>query len=92
MSQHLIDLALIAKFLCSAHQSNINPKYILKTVKHGGGNILVWTTFSSHGVGPITKSDTKMNQYMLKDILESQNNIKMGIYAFNKPLKWAYTH
>lgn len=32
-----------------------NPKYTSKTIKHGGGNVMVWAAFSGYGVGPIKK-------------------------------------
>lgn len=46
-----------------------DPRYTLKTVKHGGGSVMVWGAFSSRGVGPITRIQGKMDQYVYKDIL-----------------------
>lgn len=45
-----------------------NPKYTSKTIKHGGGNVMVWAAFSGHGVGPIKKIDTRMDQYVYQNI------------------------
>ena len=41
-----------------------NPKYTSKTIKHGGGNVMVCVAFSGHGVGAICKIDTRMGQYV----------------------------
>jgi hypothetical protein len=30
-----------------------NPKYLVRTVKHGGGKIQVWGSFSWFGIGPL---------------------------------------
>ena len=40
-----------------------HPKYTIKTVKHGGGCIMVWGCFSSNGVGKLHLVEGKMNQY-----------------------------
>ena len=48
-----------------------DPRYTLKTIKHGGGNIMVWGAFSWHGVGPIHRITQRMDQYVYKDIMEN---------------------
>ena len=30
-----------------------NPRYTTPTVKHAGGNLMVWGCFSGYGIGPI---------------------------------------
>lgn len=46
-----------------------DPRYTLKTVKHGGGNVMVWGAFSSIGVGPIVRIRGIMDQHQYKNIL-----------------------
>lgn len=66
-----------------------NPKYTSKTVKHGGGSVMVWAAFSGHGVGPIHKIDTRMDQYVYKNLLVNE----MIPYADEAmPLRWRFMH
>ena len=44
-------------------------KCIVPTMKHGGGNILVWGCFSGQGVGDLKKIDRKMDKKMYHQIL-----------------------
>lgn len=48
-----------------------HPKYQLPTVKHGGGNIMVWGCFSRDGVGPIHQIDGIMDRFVYKNIVNS---------------------
>ena len=48
----------------------MNVKYILPTVKHGGGNIMVWGCFSRDGVGPLHRVEGIMDRFVYKDIVE----------------------
>lgn len=40
-----------------------DPRYTIKTVKHGGSSIMVWGCFSYRGVGPIHKIDGIMDKH-----------------------------
>lgn len=66
-----------------------NPKYTLKTVKHGGGNIVVWGCFSWHGVGPIHRIEGIMDQTKYKNIL---SNVMLPYAEEDIPLKWKFQH
>lgn len=47
-----------------------NEKYIVPTMKHGGGNVMVWSCFHADGVGPLVRITDKMDRFIYKDILE----------------------
>jgi hypothetical protein len=67
----------------------LNPLYTKGTVKHGGGNTMVWGCFSGHGVGPICQIVGIMDRFVYKEILETH----MLPYAEeDMPLKWTFQH
>ncbi|KAK6765559.1 hypothetical protein RB195_025460 [Necator americanus] len=47
------------------------PMYQLPTVKHGGGNNMLWGCFSSHGVGPPRQIHGSLDRYGYEKILET---------------------
>jgi DDE superfamily endonuclease len=49
----------------------MNVRYILSTVKHGGGNVMVWVCFTRNGVGPLHRVVGNMDQHMYKGIVEN---------------------
>ena len=64
-----------------------NPRYSKGTVKHGGGNIMVWGSFSGQGIGPIQKIDGIMDRFVYKNILE---NTMLPYAEEEMPLKWIF--
>lgn len=64
-----------------------DPKYTTKTVKHGGGSILVWACFSYRGVGPIYKIDNTMTADEYIKILKE---VMLPYAEEELPLKWVY--
>lgn len=47
----------------------MDPKYVVPTVKHGGGNIMVWGCFSYYSMGPIHKISGTMDRFKYLDAL-----------------------
>lgn len=48
----------------------LNPKYTIKTVKYGGGGVLVWGCMAASGVGNLHLIKGTMDQYVYIDILK----------------------
>ena len=46
-----------------------DKKYQVPTMKHGGGNIMVWGCFSRSGVGPLIEIHGKMDRIKYGEIL-----------------------
>ena len=67
----------------------LDPRYTIKTIKHGGGNVMVWGAFSWRGVGPIVRIDGRMDQFHYKSIL--QNFMEPYAYS-NLPVSFIFQH
>ena len=46
-----------------------NPKNTIPTVKHGGGNLMLWGCFSAKGTGRLHRIEGRMNGAMHREIL-----------------------
>lgn len=68
----------------------MNPRNLRSTVKHGGGNVLVWGCMAASGVGNLHFIEGAMNKFMYRDILtgnleESAGNLGLaGDYYFQQ--------
>lgn len=64
-----------------------DPKYTLKTIKHGGGNIKIWGCFSYQGPGPIFLINENMTKEIYLNILK---DIMLPFAEENLPLIWLF--
>lgn len=64
-----------------------NPKYTKKTVKYGGGSIMVWGCFSWYGVGPLHRIKGIMDAVYYRKILRT---VMLPYADENMPLKWRF--
>ncbi len=58
-------------------KNEYNPKNTIPTVKHGGGNIMLWGCFSAEGTGRLHRIEGRMNGAMYRKILA--NNLSKSI-------------
>ncbi len=56
-----------------------NPKNTIPTVKHGGGNIMLWGCFSAKGTGRLYRIEGRMDGAMYREILA--NNLLLSVRA-----------
>lgn len=84
---NLFGLDSIRKHVRRPPGKAFNPTYTRKTVKHGGGNIMVWGCFSYNGVGPIYWVKEIMNKEIYLDLLQ---NIMLPYAEEEMPLRWIY--
>lgn len=67
----------------------LNPRYCRSTLKHGGGNVMIWTCFSGHGVGPFHQIDITMDRFVYKNILET---VMLPYAEWEMPIRWVFQH
>lgn len=63
------------------------PQYTVKTVKHGGAKIMVWGCFSYYGVGPVYRIPGIMDQHGYIKILDE---VMLPYSEEEMPLKWVF--
>lgn len=49
---------------------SLKSRHVKQTVKFGGGSVMVWGCITAHGVGPLYRIESTVNQYTYKHILE----------------------
>jgi transposase len=67
--------------------ASLLPKYTKKTIKHGGGSIMIWGCFSWYGPGPIYWIKQKLNADGYVDIL---NDVMLEYAESTMPPRWSF--
>ena len=69
-----------------------NPKNTIPTVKHGGGNLMLWGCFSAKGIGRLHRIEgrMRMNGAMYRDILG--DNLLPSVRALKMGRGWVFQH
>lgn len=75
------------KYVRRPVNTEYNPRYTMKTVKHGGLKINVWGCFSYNGTGPIYRIKDNMTAVSYCNILEK---VMLPYAEWHMPLKWIF--
>ncbi|KAK6304500.1 hypothetical protein J4Q44_G00250860 [Coregonus suidteri] len=67
-----------------------NPKNTIPTMKHGGGNIILWGCFSAKGTGRLHRIEGRMDGAMYREILA--NNLLPSVRALKMGRGWVFQH
>ena len=70
--------------------SEYNPKNTIPTVKHGGGNLMLWGWFSVKGTGRLHCIEGRMNGAMYWEILG--DNLLPSVRALKMGHGWVFQH
>jgi transposase len=62
----------------------LRDQHVQPTIKHGGGNIMIWSCITWDGVGYMCAIEEKMNAKVYQDILESQLLDTLEFYRYEK--------
>ncbi|KAK3519432.1 hypothetical protein QTP70_027864, partial [Hemibagrus guttatus] len=68
----------------------LHPKNTIPTVKHGGGNIMLWGCFSAKGPGRLIRVKERMNGAMYREILSK--NLLPSARALKMKRGWVFQH
>ncbi|KAK3560504.1 hypothetical protein QTP86_009647 [Hemibagrus guttatus] len=70
--------------------AELQPKNTIPTVKHGGGNIMLWGCFSAKGPGLLISVKERMNGAMYREILSK--NLLPSARALKMKHGWVFQH
>ncbi len=70
--------------------AELHPKNTIPTVKHGGGNIMLWGCFSAKGPGRLICVKERMNGAMYREILSE--NLLPSVRALKMKHGWVFQH
>ncbi|KAK3507288.1 hypothetical protein QTP70_013545 [Hemibagrus guttatus] len=68
--------------------AELHPKNTIPTVKHGGGNIMLWGCFSAKGPGRLIRVKERMNGAMYREILSK--NLLPSARALKMKRGWVF--
>lgn len=57
-------------FIWREPNTELRPQNLRATIKHGGGNVMVWACMSSNGVGNLTFIEETMNKHVYLKVLQ----------------------
>ncbi|KAJ4946323.1 hypothetical protein JOQ06_023990, partial [Pogonophryne albipinna] len=70
--------------------AELHPKITIPTVKHGGGNIMLWGCFSAKGPGRLIRVKERMNGAMYREILS--DNLLPSARTLKMKRGWVFQH
>ncbi|KAK3520079.1 hypothetical protein QTP70_012880 [Hemibagrus guttatus] len=70
--------------------AELHPKDTIPTVKHGGGNIMLWGCFSAKGPGRLIRVKERMNGAMYREILSK--NLLPSARTLKMKRGWVFQH
>ncbi|KAK3559892.1 hypothetical protein QTP86_026172 [Hemibagrus guttatus] len=70
--------------------AELHPKNTIPTVKHGGGNIMLWGCFSAKGPGRLIRVKERMNGAMYHEILSK--NLLPSARSLKMKHGWVFQH
>ncbi|KAJ4940165.1 hypothetical protein JOQ06_026474, partial [Pogonophryne albipinna] len=70
--------------------AELHPKNTIPTVKHGGGNIMLWSCFSAKGPGRLIRVKERMNGAMYREILSDK--LLPSARALKMKRGWVFQH
>ena len=71
-------------------KAKYNAKNTIPTVKHGGGNLMLWGCFSAKGTGRLHRIERRMNGAMYREILG--DNLLPSVKSLKMGCGWAFQH
>ncbi|CAJ0958522.1 unnamed protein product [Ranitomeya imitator] len=72
------------------NNTELHPSNTIPTVKHGGGNIMLWGCFSAKGPGRLIRVHERMNGAMYREILSA--NLHPSARALKMKRGWVFQH
>lgn len=66
----------------------LEPKNVVPTVKHGGGNVMAWGAMAASGVGRLVFIDGIMDRYYYKQLLE--HNLQPSVDMLGLGQSWIF--